>query len=218
MSHRQHAAVPFLVLAFLTILSPGTGASLPGRNAEPLVIDGASLPTLLGQQPNLITGFRYDGVWIQIPVQVDEKDTVDFGDIYNSAPSGFLVLTYADTSTFTGPDADPSFDSDDELVFLSSESGQRYTGTEAPAGVDPHTGVEVLLVDLLSLDSAYVYLFATDEGLDPSAGEPDIDYNFILLSGSYKATYSTMAGPNPENSTVVTPYYSVHFQDRWIRD
>ena len=45
-----------------------------------------------------------------------------------------------------------------------------------------------------------------------------MDYGFNLLSGNYKTTYKLQDGPNPENSTVTTPYYTDHFSDRWLND
>jgi hypothetical protein len=45
-----------------------------------------------------------------------------------------------------------------------------------------------------------------------------VDYTFNLTSGDYKTTYKLVTGPNPEDSTVTTPYYSTHFSDRWLQD
>ena len=45
-----------------------------------------------------------------------------------------------------------------------------------------------------------------------------MNYDFNLLSGNYKTTYKLQDGPNPENSTVTTPYYTDHFSDRWLND
>ena len=45
-----------------------------------------------------------------------------------------------------------------------------------------------------------------------------VTYNFNLLSGAYKTTYKLQDGPNPEDSTVTTPYYTDHFSDRWLKD
>jgi hypothetical protein len=45
-----------------------------------------------------------------------------------------------------------------------------------------------------------------------------VSYDFQLLSGAYKTTYKLQDGPNPESSTVTTPYYVDHFSDRWLND
>ena len=64
----------------------------------------------------------------------------------------------------------------------------------------------------------YLYLFRSDGTRNPSAGKSYVKYNFNLVSGGYKGTYDTAAGPNPENSTVHSPYFDQHFSDRWIDD
>jgi hypothetical protein len=64
----------------------------------------------------------------------------------------------------------------------------------------------------------WIYLFKRSGNLSPSAGERYVAYDFQLLSGAYKTTYKLQDGPNPENSTVTTPYYADHFADRWLKD
>ena len=64
----------------------------------------------------------------------------------------------------------------------------------------------------------WVYLFKRSGAISPGAGQKYVDYTFSLTSGDYKTTYKLAAGPNPENSTITTPYYSTHFSDRWLRD
>jgi hypothetical protein len=128
------------------------------------------------------------------------------------------LLTYTDTSTFTGPDPDTTFDSDDELVMMAPDLGLRAAGSGEPAGVRAGSGIELTVIDPLGPDTAFVYLFESLGVLKPGAGADSIPYDFHLLSGDYKSTYNTMAGPNPEDSEVATAAYRVHFSDRWIRD
>jgi hypothetical protein len=49
-------------------------------------------------------------------------------------------LVYADPLTWSGPDEDASFDTDDEFVFMARHLGQRYDGadiaSDLPDGVD----------------------------------------------------------------------------------
>jgi hypothetical protein len=208
----------FLALAGVVLVSIALSpANTLDRDRDPLVLTGSSIPTLLGADPSSIIAFRYDVGWAQIPVQVDERAVVDFGTIYNTDSSGYTVRTYTDTSTFTGPDLDPTFDSDDELVLMVKDAAQRATATSEPPGVIPGTGVELAITHGLTPDSAYAYLFESDGSLDPGAGASRVSYTFNLLSGDYKTTYNTMAGPNPEDSEVTTSAYTVHFSDRWIR-
>ena len=187
------------------------------RPLDPVVLSGAELPMLIGQPPERIVAFGYQSGWRQIPVQVDERVVVDYGQVYGTIPVGLSTLAYADPNTFTGPDPDPSFDADDELVFMVADAGGPAAAAEPP-GVVPGSGVQIRLTDPLDGRSAYVYLFVSDGSLDPSAGRDDVAYTFHLLSGSYIQTYNTLSGPNPEDSWIQTDRYRTHFSDRWIRD
>jgi hypothetical protein len=202
---------------------PGLGPARSGplgRDEDPVVVVGADLPSLIGTPPGRVVAFRYDTGWIQLPVQVDERAIVDFSTVYDGKiPAGFDFLAYTDPGTFTGADPDATFDADDELVFMAAETAGRVSGSPVdPAGTVPGSRVELLITNLLDGSTAYAYLFETDGTLDPAAGAPSIPYTFNLLSGEYKATYDVQSGPNPEDSSVTTGSYSVHFSDRWIRD
>jgi hypothetical protein len=212
--------IPALCLASLAPLAvtAESSANPLDRDRDPLVLAGFELTGLLGSPPERIVAFRYEGGWVQIPVQVDEKAVVDFGTIYGSTPSGYTVLTYTDTTTFTGPDPDPEFDADDELCLLGRDAGELSAAASEPPAVVPGTGIELTVFNPLNGMTAFVYLFESDGTLDPGAGADPIDYQFNLLSGNYRATYNTMSGPNPEDSRLTTASYSVHFADRWIRD
>ena len=76
---------------------------------------GLDLPSL-SVPVDRIAAFRYQGGWVQIPAQVDERHLVDYGTVYDyeAGPIGILTLAYADSSTYTGPDPDPLFDDDDD--------------------------------------------------------------------------------------------------------
>ncbi len=213
---RRMVAVP---LAGLALVAGRTPAQTPlDREGDPVVVTGQALPALLGVPPGRIVGFRWSGSWEQVPVQVDEMAVVDFGTIYGSDPIGQTVLTYTDEGTFTGPDPEAGFDADDELVFMARHSGPRWTGGAPPPHTVAGSGVELLVTDPLDGAEAFLYLFLSDGSLDPGAGQQLVSYRFVLLSGDYKSTYKTAAGPNPEDSRATSPAYEVHFADRWIRD
>jgi hypothetical protein len=151
-------------------------------------------------------------------VQIDERAVIDFGQIYGVDPAGYTVLTYADTSTFTGPDPDPLLDHDDEIAFMATHAGTQQAVSTEPLYVVSGSGIKLTLTDPLDGGVAYVYLFESDGSLDPGMGHQPVTYDFYLLSGDYKDTYNTMSGPNPEDTNITTDSYGVRFADRWIRD
>ena len=212
-----------VVLPVLAVLLAGCNGSTLARPQDPVVLTGSNVPTLNGIAPNLLVAFRYtDGAWVQIPVQVDERANVSFGQIYNNQ-GGYTytgtILVYTDANTWTGADSNANIDSDDEIVFMVKDAGGAAPAQAEPAGVVPDSGVQVRVTDPLSSGvQGFVYLFRQSGGLDPSAGANYVTYNFNLLSGNYKATYKLTDGPNPENTTVTSSKYAVHFGDRWLSD
>jgi hypothetical protein len=207
------------------------------RSEEPVVFTGSQLPSLVGTAPNRIVAFKHTRpsstpTWTQVPVQVDQRKVVDFGQypgsnatagatgtVYGTTPIGVTALQYADPNTFVGADSDPNFDADDELVFMSSDGGGSVLNNEKtePAGVVSGSGVEVHISDPIAApQAASVYLFVSDGSLDPSAGQDYVNYQFNLTSGSYKTTYKRADGPNAETSQVTTANYQAGFDDRWI--
>ena len=129
------------------------------RPSDPVVLTGAALPKLVGGAPQHIVGFAWDGsAWHQIPVQVDERDMVNPGP---DLPPADVELPHA----LRHHDAlqDPrvhaarppqrrvhverhlhaqrlrtrTFDANDELSFLASDTGKQVAGSAAnPSGVD----------------------------------------------------------------------------------
>ncbi len=201
------------------------GGSTLNRPEDPVVLTGADVPTLAGIAPGDLVAFRYGSGWVQIPVQVDERDTKTFAAIYNGVvPSSVTQLFYTDTDTWTGADSDPTLDANDEIVFMANDAGGVPPSFSEPANVVAGTGRQVSITDPLAPTlHGWVYLFRSDGSLDPSAGQSYVSYTFSLNSGNYKTTYTLgdthpgLAG-NPEYSTIVTPNYTYHFGDRWQED
>src|SRR5699024_5162637 len=126
---------------------------------------------LIGADPRHVVGFVWDGAtWQQIPVQVDERDLVDPGEILHwspadhpklkgtSIPYEILVHTPPTTSTadytvyptYTPPDSDPTVDADDEIVFMARDTGQVAPGSAGtPPGVDAASRQRVTATDPL---------------------------------------------------------------------
>lgn len=241
--------VPTKTLAVLGVagiaalgLTSCEGLNTVARSTSPVVLTGAELPGLVGQQPGSIVAFRYSPLggtptWTQIPVQVDERKVVDFGaqpannttagvvgTVYGNGTSGVTALQYADPNTFVGADSNPAFDADDELVFMASDMGGRLGAdvSARPAGTVAGSGVAVQITDPRGTGSpaerGWAYLFVTSGSLSPGAGQDYVDYDFNLTSGAYASTYKRAAGTNPETSRVITPTYEARFSDRWKED
>jgi len=201
------------------IVAITNAASTLTRWHDPVVIQGSSLTDFQGRPVNTIVGFRFDNGWYQIPIQIDECKYVDYGIVYNTDPVGVGTVSYVDPYTYTGGDSDPSFDSNDELVFMAKDAGNLApVGTSLPAGVVPGSGLQLRLDDPLDDGVGFVYLFETDGSLTPDAGADYVSYDFDLLAGTYPYDYELDKGPNPEDSLASSALYETHFSDRWIRD
>jgi hypothetical protein len=210
-----------LLLSLCVLLaSAASQASTLDRDRDPVVLRGSELPRLLGLAPSTVVAFRYQGGWVQIPVQIDERDTVTFNQVYGGGwpQLDIDVETYTDPGTYVGADSDPLFDQGDELVFMARDAGGAAPGDASlPAGVVAGSGVRLAIRDSLDGGEGFVYLFQSDGSLEPHAGAAYVGYTFDLIAGVYPDDYDLMNGPNPEASTAVTPLYETEFSDRWIR-
>jgi hypothetical protein len=207
------------VVVLLPLVLLLTGCAIQ-RPADPVVLTGADTPRLAGVALAKLLAFHYlNDKWEQIPVQVDERAVIDLAKPKNAAATGKTFLAYTDPNTFTGPDPDANLDANDEIAFMGQDAGFQAPAGSSPANVVAGTGSEIKIVDPVGDPTpAYVYLFRQTGSLSPGAGRDYVDYQFNLLSGDYKSTYKIASGPNPENSTVTTPFYAQHFSDRWVDD
>jgi len=210
----------FALMLCALVASPVTQASTLARDRDPVVLQGSDLPRLTGLAPSSVVAFRFEATWVQIPVQIDERDTVTFEQVYGGdfSQADIDIETYTDAGTYVGADPDPLFDDDDELVFMARDAGEAApAAVSLPAGVVAGSGVQLCISDSLDGGMGFVYLFETDGSLTPDAGADYVSYDFDLVAGSYPDDYNLANGPNPETSTVVTPLYETEFSDRWIR-
>ena len=130
--------------ACLTALAGAAGSAaaatgIPGREADPVVLEGADVPGLLGAQPSSVVAFSWDGGWKQIPVQVDERAMVDYKAVRQSGGSSFRAfshLAYTDPGTFAGADPDPTLDGDDEIALMARTPAPVRRARAGPAGVE----------------------------------------------------------------------------------
>ena len=124
----------YFVTSILFTAAISAGEFSEERKLESVVIKGAQLPDLTNVPIDFIVGFAYSSAqWEQIPLQIDEMHWQDWDVIKNSsdcriAGRNATELVYADSKTLSGPDENPRFDADDELVFMA-----RYMGRKRPA-------------------------------------------------------------------------------------
>ena len=207
---------------------PNACGFLP-RPEDPVVLTGSQIGSpILGSNPSALVAFRWSGGWQQIPVQVDQRASVNFNAVYNNlgfggfcpaeCGGGFTRLDYTDGGTFTGSDSNPTLDADDEVVFMASDAGAEAATTTEPPDTLSGSGVEVAITDPTTPGVWRVYLFRQFGALDQGAGQQYVSYSFSLNSGAYTTTYNVLDGPNPENTSVSTAAYSRHFSDRWVQD
>lgn len=231
-ARRRALAVAVLLPAVLALAGCTRFGATLARPSDPVVVQGAALPKLLGGDPMHVVGFAWDGkAWHQIPVQVDERDFVNPGVIYHrpasvwptvsgtSTPYTMLVYTpppvltagYTATPTYTPSDSNTAFDANDELSFLADDTGRRADGSVAPpSGVDAATRQEVTATDPLTTSQVgYVYLYRSATLTGGSAGTTGVHYTFSLDSGDYTSTYK-MGGASlsPNNAWGFNPEHS----------
>ena len=192
-----------------------------GRPDDPVVITGAQVPSLSSVAAGDVVAFSWVGGWRQVPVQVDERKQVDLGTVYiTSTPPPPPASRRPSTRTrhVHRRRPEPHVDADDEIAFMAAGRRRRGAVRTAPGG---HRGR-----NRCAVERERPARRKHQQGLDlplqaqrqpePRAREAVRNYEFNLLSGDYKTTYKLEDGPNPENSTVTTPYYPHHFSDRWL--
>lgn len=212
-----------LLLIFCCIVTKRVAAQTAQLNALPVVLSGdlfknSNLVPLTNNTYKAadVVGFIYvpggGTPWQQVPIQLDERDTVNAGKIYNTktyvdtawsrgygsanAPkagyySVFYSIQYCDTNTFMGADRHPEFDADDELAFMLRDLGAvKAPGTATPPeGVDTYSGVEVKVFNAVTGGYNYLYLFnrMPASGLIPSAHKAYVNnYVFSFTSAGKK--------------------------------
>ena len=236
-------------------LPTGASAGLDDRDSEPVVLTGADTPLLTGADPQAVVAFSWFGSWQQVPVQVDERKMIDYRPVrqlsFNST-NEFRAMAYADPDTWAeadgvpqtvttpgdrgsgavipGTTGDPTLDENDEIAMMSEDAGGSAAGKKAPDGVDPATLTPVKVTDPLDPgQSRYIYLFLTDDGLDPDANSDYVSYDQVYspaLAGGYRDGYDfgklgdDVNGPpiNPEDSLITTSRYEIGIPGRWMID
>jgi hypothetical protein len=219
-------AASLVIGTAVSLAAPAAGVAPPPisqtRSTDPVLISGATVPSLNGVPVGAIVAFRWANGWGQIPVQIDERKTVELNTVYGkpaNTTNPVNVVVFADPKTFVGAGSGKLAPLDHITVMARALGSQTPPGFTEPPGVLHNTGVRVQVKDPLTGAIGYFYLFRrSSTALVPGMGHHNVAYSFNLLSGGYKTTYNVDAGPNPENSTVSTASYTRHFGDRWLDD
>ena len=107
------------------------GAQFADRQTDPVVVSGATATGLAGVPVGDIVAFRYvSGTWKQVPVQVDERKTIELNTAYHQAANTtnpVNVTVYADANTWVGA-GDGTLGNLDEIAFMAADTGQSAPG------------------------------------------------------------------------------------------
>jgi hypothetical protein len=228
MSRRAPLFVLFVLVSALSlgaclVAPPAAPPSFADRQSDPVVVSGASVPSLAGVPVGDIVAFKFAAAkWSQIPVQVDQRKTIELNVAYHQAANTtnpVNVTVYADPNTWVGAGTG-TLGNLDEIAFMAADLGDVAPGgSGVPDAVVANSGLRIAVTDPRDNDTGSVYLFRrSGTTLSPSAGHEYVQYAFKLTSGDYKTTYKLSAGPNPETSTVTTKLYTRAFHDRWLDD
>ena len=122
------------------------------RPYEPIVLKGDTLAQFINNEIEFMYVYAYDALsnsWQMIPFQIDEVNPHDQDSMYFKPDSSFGLL-----------------DSDDELVFLLRDVGDKADSTSWLDGADS-IRYEICLVDSLTNEVGYVYLYSSRTITDP---------------------------------------------------
>lgn len=133
------------------------------------------------------------------------------------------MTVFADAAFNAGIDDIAGLDDNDEVVMLASDSWTQRASTAsppaAPPGTEPASRVDVKIVDPLNPSAAgYIALFKwAGSDSPPAASNNPVSYTFTPL-GEPSTPWQGNTIRTPENSTVETSTYQLHFSARWVVD
>src|SRR5207302_11229103 len=110
---------------------------------------GAQVAALKGAAVGDIVAFSWrNGAWVQMPVQVDQRKTIELNTAYNqpaNTTNPVMVTVYADPNTFVGGGSGV-LDDLDEIAFMAADTGDVAPSSEPP-GVVHGSGVHLAVTD-----------------------------------------------------------------------
>jgi len=191
------------VLCFLAVLLVPLSQALAGppRRIDPVIVTGKQADALLGAGPRNLRAYAYrSGNFTPVLYQVDERMEVT---VYPSAVSMERILTYAFDSGVNTEDPDPSFDENDEFVFMASSAAEKAPDGSLPGGASLCEEMEIS--DPLNGETRYLYACIMERPA-PALQESrvkvnDLDYEKganIIDADGYRVEYPAV---NPVNFT-----------------
>jgi len=173
------------VVSFLVAFAAGAQSS---HKYDPVVLDGARLPAVLGAKPADMAVFAYDGKDFQpVIYQVDERYEEM---LYWQWTRRKRELVYAlSMGPKAKPDPNPAFDRDDELVFMFSDAGQKAPGGAGPENAKACQEIKVINPDTGGASYAYACKF---DNPPPARAGSYVDLggdNNQFTGKSYRLTY-----------------------------
>ncbi|HVF75342.1 MAG TPA: hypothetical protein VM938_09855 [Acidimicrobiales bacterium] len=148
-----------------------------------------------GVDPDEIVAYKWDGAWVEVPVQVDQR----FPYFLANANSDFAMYSAVDEEltyqwdverwkmtagscatafppgASTMADPVPTLDDDDELVFMASDAGGQAPPASRPAGTVGERQDVTLADPLDPTNVRHVYLFRNPTG--PTTTTSYVDYD-----------------------------------------
>jgi hypothetical protein len=154
--------------------------SAASRMVDVIILKGSEVPGLLGVPVEQIGGYAVRGGRIEvIPFQIDERDR-----------NGDLIYTKYGGGTTAKRDG--KLDGKDDIIFLSSDTGERRKGVPLPPGA--LGGAELKVTDPLGGSDAWCYLLR----FEGKASRSDVDY----------------VNYDPEKDWITGRYYTLGFPYR----
>ncbi len=148
------------------------------RPYEPIVLKGDTLAQFINHEIQFMYVYAYDAIadsWQMIPFQIDEVNPHDQDSMYFKPDSSYGLL-----------------DEDDELVFLLREVGDKADSTSWVEGADS-IRYEICLVDSLTNEMGYVYLYSSRTISDPVPNPYFMAYDSVtdrISTANYEAGFN----------------------------
>ncbi|HEX7168703.1 MAG TPA: hypothetical protein VF230_17115 [Acidimicrobiales bacterium] len=182
-----------------------------------------------GAPVDAVAAFRWsaeDGEWVEVPVQVDERFPyflANFNSSFGIYSQTDMELTYAwdeerwlrtagqcsteyPAGVTSWSDPVPTLDDDDEIAFMASDAGDRAPAAAfGPAGTDAKRQ-EVAVVDPVTGDARFVYLFTRASGSTFDASTGYVDYQRAADADQW-IDRTFFAPGDPENLGSSNPDY-----------